>query len=154
MQPKALLLRRIPFSNTTSNFRPKSTQTHHLSLDFYSSKHTQNEGDHPFARGLKGGEAHNKAQTRRPNTPLAHLDPLSVLYPLTPSLTLTLPRVLRYHAEHAAKSGSPAASPTAKTKTKEGQLFQAQPPKKEGKSGSSAFTARTKPTNQKSIHSN
>ncbi len=44
-------------------------------------------------------------------------------YPLTPSLTLTLPCVLRYHAEHATKSGSSAASPTAKTKTNEGQLF-------------------------------
>jgi hypothetical protein len=89
------------------------------------------------------------AQTRRHNTRLTHLDPLSVLYPLTPSLTLTLPRVLRYHAEHEAKSGSPAASPTTNTKTKEGQLFRAQPPKKEGKSGSSAIPARTKPTNDK-----
>ncbi len=72
----------------------------------------------------------------------------------TPSLTLTLPRVLRYHAEHEAEYGSPAVSPTAKTKTKEGQLFEAQPPKKEGKKGSSAFPARTKPTNQKSNQTN
>ncbi len=69
------------------------------------------------------GGARNKAQTRRHNTPFAHLDPLSVLFPLTPSLTLTLPCVLRYHAEHATKSGSSAASSTAKTKTREGQLF-------------------------------
>jgi hypothetical protein len=60
--------------------------------------------------------------------------------------------VRRYHAEHEAKSGSPAASPTAKTKTKEGQLFQAQPPKTEGKSGSSAFPAR-KYTNKSEIKS-
>jgi len=60
--------------------------------------------------------------------------------------------VRRYHAEHESKSGSPAASPTAKTKTKEGQLFQAQPPKKEGKSGSSAFPAR-KDTNKSEIKS-
>jgi len=154
MLPKTLLLRRIPFSNTTSTFCPKSTQTHHPPLNFDSSKDTQNEGNHAFGRELKCGGAHNKAQTRRQNTPLAHLDPLSVPYPLTPSLTLTLSRVRRYHAEHKAKSGSPAASPTAKRKRKEGQIFQAQTPKKEGKSGSSAFPTRTKPTNQNSIHSN
>jgi hypothetical protein len=57
----------------------------------------------------------------------------TVPYPLTPSLTLTLPHVLRYHAEHGGKSGSSPASPTAKTKTKEGQRFRSQPPKKEGK---------------------
>jgi hypothetical protein len=82
---------------------------------------------------LKDKAPHNNAQTRRHKTPLHPLDPLAVPYPLDPSLTLTLPHVLRYHAKHGGKSGSPPASPTAKTKTKEGQLFRSKPPEKEGK---------------------
>jgi hypothetical protein len=39
-----------------------------------------------------------------------------------------------------------------KQKGEEGQLFCAQPPKKEGNSGSSAFPARTKQTKPNKIH--
>ena len=81
----------------------------------------------------KTGGAHNKAETRRQITPLAHLDSLSVLYPLTHSLALTLPCVLRYHAEHAAKSGSPTASPTAKQKRRKGNFFKPNHQKKREK---------------------
>ncbi len=40
----------IPFSHTISNFCPKSTESHPLSLNFFSSKDTQNEGDNDFER--------------------------------------------------------------------------------------------------------
>ena len=123
MLPKTVLLHRIPFSHTIFTFWPKSTESHHLSLNFSSFKDSQNESYHDFERESQDRGAHYKEETRSHNTPFTHLDPLSVLYPMTHSLTLTLPRVLRYHAEHKAEYGPPAASPTAKTKTKEGQLF-------------------------------
>ncbi len=47
---KTILLPRITFSYTISNFCPKSTESHHLSLNLSSSKDTQNEGDHDFER--------------------------------------------------------------------------------------------------------
>ncbi len=90
----------------------------------------------------------NKAQTKRHNTPLAHLDPLSVLYPLTPSITLTLPRVLRYHEEHAGKSGSPAAS---KQKRRKGNFFEPNHQKK-GKKRIFCFSCENE-TNESEIES-
>jgi hypothetical protein len=65
-------------------------------------------------------------------------------------MTLTLHHVQRCHMEHDAQSESPAKHQLRKQKEGEGQLFRTQPPKKEGKSGSSSFPARTIKT--KTLH--
>jgi hypothetical protein len=140
--PKPVLLPRILLTNTIAAFCPKSAQSHHLCLNFYSSKHTRTKGKRDFKLELEGGRAHNNAHTKRHTAPLPPIDRLSVLYPLIPSLTLTLHHVQRCHTERDAQSGLPAAAPTAKTKRGGRATFLRPTTKKRGKQRIFCFSLR------------
>jgi hypothetical protein len=125
---KPVLLQPITLPHTIANFCPKPVQSniHYLKISF--CKHTPKEDKQKdFQTALEWEGAHNIALIERHTTPLHTLNRLFLRYSLTPSLTLTLPRVHHCHTATEAQPGTLAAVPTDKNEV-EGQVFRAQIP--------------------------
>ena len=69
-----------------------------------------------FFLNSRWGGAQNIAHREWQTTPFTTLNCLFLLFPLTPSLTLTVPYVQRSHAANGAQSGTPAQATTTNKK--------------------------------------
>ena len=73
-----------------------------------------------YSKGGGGGGKQNIRHTKCHTTPFTTLNRLSLLFPLNPSLTLTLPYVQSSNVANSAQSGTPAL-PRAKQQKEEGR---------------------------------